>query len=334
MSVANSGGNSLHQSLSTVDGNSAPDILSIEEDHNPLNARYSNFDYFRLFLSLEVVASHLYAGLQYQGYLWLPIPPVAAFVGLSGFLIPQALDRSSSTGYFGKKRALRTLPALVPLMIAISIIFGPRDAEGAFMQYITAGYFGEFRGVILPLWSLIVEDALYAIAAGLFVYSLHRSILVTATIIVFLAIANGYIQDPLAKYRFLQTSISFFTGNLINMYHARLRNIHWIWPALLVVACTFGWFDRLLGQISLPLFIGATIVLAMTLPQAKLLFADLSYGIYIWHAPIMIWLLDPLGMTRNATWVVVTLLITLGVALLSYYLVEKPSLRFKDRLRT
>jgi hypothetical protein len=36
--------------------------------------------------------------------------------------------------------------------------------------------------------------------------------------------------------------------------------------------------------------------LAITLPQATFTLPDISYGVYIWHGPIMIALLDPVGM--------------------------------------
>ena len=48
------------------------------------------------------------------------------------------------------------------------------------------------------------------------------------------------------------------------------------------------------------------IVLAMTLPQIKFKIPDLSYGIYIWHAPILLALLWPIGMERNKSWLIAT----------------------------
>src|SRR5882757_9291447 len=96
----------------------------------PREERFHNFDYLRLFLALEVVASHLYAGLTMGRDLWLPIPPVAAFIGLSGFLIPQSLERSRSLGHFAWKRIVRTIPALIPLLIAIGIMFGFKRVVG------------------------------------------------------------------------------------------------------------------------------------------------------------------------------------------------------------
>jgi hypothetical protein len=189
----------------------APQIVS--------QLRYRNFDYLRLFLAIEVVAGHLWAGLMRPGNFWVPIPPVAAFVGLSGFLIPQSLERSRDLWHFAWKRVVRTIPALVPLMVAIGIVFGFKRVLGAIAQYLTAGYYGKFVGVTLPLWSLIVEDALYACIAMLFVVGLYRKVWVTLPILAALIFGATYIKDPMTEYRLFHTSIAFFTGNLIYIFH-------------------------------------------------------------------------------------------------------------------
>jgi peptidoglycan/LPS O-acetylase OafA/YrhL len=187
---------------------------------------------------------------------------------------------------------------------------------------------GQFRGVTLPLWSLSVEDGLYAFTALLFMFSLHKSPLLTASIIVLLLLGERYVEDPTTKYRLFHTFVSFFAGNLVNIYHDRLRRLSWVWPAIVVVICRAGLADGL-GLASLPLLMAATILLAICLPQGTFRLPDLSYGIYIWHGPIMIALLDPVGMGRNAQWVIATVLASIFISALSWYFVEKPALRLK-----
>jgi peptidoglycan/LPS O-acetylase OafA/YrhL len=290
---------------------------------------YRNFDYLRLFLAIEVVAGHLWAGLMRPGHFWIPIPAVAAFVGLSGFLIPQSLERSRNLWHFGWKRVLRTMPALVVLLIAIAIVFGRKPALGAFVQYLTAGYRGQFLGVTLPLWSLIVEDALYASVALLFVFGMHRKIWVTLPIIAGLMVGATYVTDAMTDYRLFQTSIAFFTGNLVYIFHDRVRRIPWWIPAAGVAASLIGWLD-FTGRVGFPFLIASVIVLAITLPQIRWEIPDLSYGTYIWHGPIMMYLLANVAMARAMPWVVTTSVVTLIAALLSWYLVEKRALRLKN----
>lgn len=291
-------------------------------------SRNHNFDYLRLFLAVEVVAMHLNAGLL-RGNLWIPIPPVAAFVALSGFLIPQSLDRSRNLGHFAWKRVLRTLPALVPLMLAIGLAFDAKHVERALIQYVSAGYHSMFQGCVLPLWSLIVEDGLYAAIALLFVLGAHRKAWLTSAIIGGLLVARANIDDNVFEYRFLQTSIGFFVGNLAFILKDRLAKVHWAWPAAILGGAIAGWLT-FLGPLLFPLTMGCVVVLAMTLPQMKWGIPDLSYSIYIWHAPIMLALLGPWAMPRDASWVSATVVLTLIASTFSWYLVEKPALRLKD----
>ena len=292
-------------------------------------ARFNNFDYLRLFLAIEVVVGHFWAGMLHPVPLAMPIPPVAAFVGLSGFLIPQSLDRSRTLRQFARKRVLRTIPALIPMLLAITVIWGPAGARGAITQYLTAGYHGVFRGVTLPLWSLIVEDALYLVAALLFLANVHRRWKVPAATLAALLVIDAVVSDEVTRYRLLSTSIAFFAGMLVASFYDVLRRRSWAWPAL---GATAAVSHRLvfLGSAEAPFLIACVLVVAITLPQVRWKPPDLSYGIYIWHAPIMLALLEG-GMTRGAVWLSAAAAATIGMAAASWYLVEKPALRLENR---
>jgi peptidoglycan/LPS O-acetylase OafA/YrhL len=214
-------------------------------------------------------------------------------------------------------------------MVAIGIVFGFKRVVGAIVQYLTAGYCGQFVGVTLPLWSLIVEDALYACMAVLFAVGLHRKAWVTLPIIAALIVADPHIKDVMTEYRLFQTSIAFFTGNLVYIFHDQVKRIHWFLPAAIVGASLLGRLD-FLGHAAFPVLIGSVIALAITLPQISWRIPDLSYGIYIWHAPIMLALLGPFAMARATPWIVVTSVLSFVAAMLSWYLVEKRALRHKD----
>ncbi len=307
----------------------APKLRVLRSELAAAQIHYRNFDYLRLFLAIEVVAGHLWAGLLRPGNFWIPIPAVAAFVGLSGFLIPQSLERSRNLWHFAWKRVLRTIPALVVLLIAIAIVFGRKPAIGAIVQYLTAGYRGQFLGVTLPLWSLIVEDALYASLALLFVFNMHRKAWVTLPLLACLIIGSTYITDAMTDYRLFQTAIAFFTGNLVYIFHDRVRRIPWWVPAAAIAASLMGWLN-FMGHIGFPFLIANVIVLSITLPQIPWEIPDLSYGIYIWHGPIMMYLLANIAMARATPWIAVTSVLTLVVAAMSWYLVEKRALKFKN----
>src|SRR5262249_40571161 len=147
-----------------------------------------------------------------------------------------------------------------------------------------------------------------------------------------LLFSSSYITDYMTEYRLFHTSIAFFVGNLVYIYHAQLRKFRWV--ALALSGLVFGvsltsWFEPL-GRGVLPIQIGCVIVAAMTLPQIKWRIPDLSYAIYIWHAPILLALLWPVGMDRTYRWALATSTLTLLASLFSWYLVEKKALAFKD----
>lgn len=56
----------------------------------------------------------------------------------------------------------------------------------------------------------------------------------------------------------------------------------------------------------------------------------ISYGIFLWHLPLVIWLYAH-GVHNPALLLVLTVSWTIACAAASYYLVERPLLRFKDR---
>ena len=163
----------------------------------------------------------------------------------------------------------------------------------------------------MPLWSLIVEDALYACLALLFVFGMHRKVWVTLPILACLIISSSRITDAMTDYRLFQTSIAFFTGNLVYIFHDRVRRIPWWIPAVAVAASLMGWLD-FTGRVGFPFLIASVIVLAITLPQIRWGIPDLSYGTYIWHGPLMMYLLANVAMARAMPWVITTSALTLG----------------------
>ena len=132
-------------------------------------------------------------------------------------------------------------------------------------------------------------------------------------------------------------SVYFFMG--VGLYVNRQR-VPLLWP---VVAC---------GVLVLPFIANvhlAMVALWLFLPYAVIVFAfraphffsrlrgyDYSYGIYIYAFPVQ-QVCVSVGKRHGYGWGPVTLaslLATLLLAILSWYLVEKPALKWKDRLRT
>jgi peptidoglycan/LPS O-acetylase OafA/YrhL len=89
--------------------------------------------------------------------------------------------------------------------------------------------------------------------------------------------------------------------------------------------------------IMLPLVAGRGVGLADALLGSRLarLFGNLSYSIYLWHVPVMLWLQRHLGYRQfhGNFWplLVSTTAVTIAIAAASWYLVEQPILRYGSR---
>lgn len=132
-------------------------------------------------------------------------------------------------------------------------------------------------------------------------------------------------------------SVFFFAGAVLYMERWR---IPLAWPlAGLGMAVLPLIDDPVLAMFACWLVVPyAAIVFAQRAPRvfARLRGYDYSYGIYIYAYPVQ-QLCASLGERGGYGWGAVTLaslLATLLLAVLSWYLVEKPALRLKDRLRT
>ena len=128
-------------------------------------------------------------------------------------------------------------------------------------------------------------------------------------------------------------------------FHSRLREHHpvaavagYIGAAVLVVMCVrvdgqSGWLYRG-GFALLALSVAAVVTSVILLPRAtlaKLLslpplvgLGVISYGVYLWHWPVIVFLTPQRAGVHGNVLLLLRLAVTLGVALASFYLVERP----------
>ncbi|MBS1716476.1 MAG: acyltransferase [Armatimonadetes bacterium] len=284
--------------------------------------RTPNFDLLRLFVALEVLWGH--CANRFHGFAVFALLPVPAFVCLSGYLIPASFEASRSYGHFAAKRALRVMPAFLVSLILVYALFGTPALWPTFLTYLTAGAISaQYNG---PLWSLMVEEILYAF------HALTRrffSIPVLGTLAVLTFPLMWW--HPFANLEHFAAVESFFAGNLL--YLTRNRWHTWKWQPLAAVA--LGLVSVYVLQITdlwIPAspFACAFVVMALhQMPQARIRIPDLSYGIYVYHYPVMTYCLArgfsgyPMAFTVLGS--------ALTISLASWYLVEAPALSLKSR---
>jgi peptidoglycan/LPS O-acetylase OafA/YrhL len=291
-----------------------------------------------------------------------------AFFFLSGLLVSQSLDHTPSHLNFLWRRFLRLYPAAFIVIIVTACLLGPLVStyppsayfsHPLFWQYLCTSsliriYFylpGVFHlsplgpSVNASLWSLSLEIKLY-VGLLLFSYiknkSLYNLLIIIATIFLFSLGAffripaeaalrqAGYTDYVL--YPYYNLTVYFLIGILCYRFRARLF-IPTGWIVLL----------PLLAFISIRLHI-LHLTAFLLLPPAILYVAvngtrwiqkitpspDLSYGIYLWGFPVVQIVLNELHPSGYLTTFLLTISITVLLALLSWYLVESRALKAKN----
>ncbi|MBS1717055.1 MAG: acyltransferase [Armatimonadetes bacterium] len=289
---------------------------------------FNNFDYLRLYLAVEVVFTHLWGALLLPGSVRSPavfLNAVPTFVALSGFLIPASLASSESLWVFARKRFLRTIPALIPMLACVGLYFGVHVMWATIIDYVTLGY-GTKDGVA-PLWSLGVEDCLYASMVIVYLLGAFKRPAFLWFALVLFTVLSCVWPDHLFAYRLFFTAEGFIVGNLLYVYREKLSKIP-VWLSVLCIVAGNIPIVPIYGLL-LGLQVFGAITAAVNLPQAKAKIPDLSYGIYIWHSPIIFAMVVMPSIGREMVLIPCALAATALAAALSWFLVEKPALRLK-----
>jgi len=288
--------------------------------------RLNNFDYLRLFLALEVVGLHTF-DISNPGFFRSPIPPVPAFLCLSGFLIPGSFSASRSWKHFAWKRILRVYPALLVSLVLVTVVFGVGNLPVTLLTYLTAGMLGMASGN-RALWSLMIEEVCYAWHAvsqlrGFWNARLCALLLGTS----FAASCAPHLPGRV----FLGLFACFFAGNLIYFMRDKLSRIPlWIWLvalAGLMAGCAVYWEGPVYQLLSVPASFMA-VMAALRLPQIRFRMPDLSYGTYVYHLPLLA-ALRSRGF-QGFELLGVGVVATLAFSAASWYAIESQALKFKD----
>ena len=341
--------------------------------------RSNNFDIIRLFAALQVVIMHALTHFGYEESFLRSIlsffPGVPIFFFVSGFLISQSFDRSTTLLSYFRKRALRIFPALwvVTLITIIAIFLSGYFNEvkwsltnlllwvlgqTTIVQFYNPGFFRDFGvGVVNgALWTISVELQFYILMpllATIFSFSRSVYLLLLSGIFVFallylqiiLPAYEDYLVSKLTYVTFLPWVGIFMLGHLCSKYWEKIRPLiegkFLIWISLYVLISTIAVrLEDFIGtQISgnrivfpiMVLLIGLVLSAAYTKPNLSEKFLkgqDVSYGVYLYHLPIInFWIY--FGFRQDAIGITMCVILALCFALFSWFLVEKPALKFK-----
>jgi peptidoglycan/LPS O-acetylase OafA/YrhL len=288
---------------------------------------------------------------------------VYGFFVISGFLITASLFRSKGLADFFTKRFLRIMPGFWACLLVLSVVFAPilysivhGDFFGYFGKLGLEGYKYFWSNILLeikqtsigdilakskigklddPLWSLIFEARAFILLAIFWAIGVFRN--------------KFLIFIPIAFFWFSYYGVTFIPG---------YRDWFSIWVGDWKIACLFTYFfvasafyvwkdkiamDWKLFVLALVLAIYCISInqfaiisplavtygllfISSTLPIKRIpkKIGDLSYGVYIYSAPIQI-VLTSAGFSEFGYWpyVFASVVLSLVAGYLSYHLVEK-----------
>ncbi len=325
------------------------------------NNRPSGFDYLRVGLSVGVLAYHTprtaNSWLTPMGFALVPM-----FFAISGFLVAGSLDRSRTMVTFLGMRAIRIVPALAGEVFLSALILGPLFTTETLAGYFSAKEFylyflnivgdvhyslpGVFKDNKYPyvngqLWTVPYELISYLVLWGMAVFGIYkRRLLLLFILVAYYAaqIGNTVVRGTAYVDGFptgINLVMAFIAGLVIYKYRERiaLSKGLFVIAATLTLLCVYtqgGARFAALPAAYVAIYFGMLNPTRNQFIQS----GDYSYGIYLYGYPIQqafiaanpifqIWYYNLLG----------GLVCTLAVAACSWFLIEKPSLDQRYRLK-
>ena len=331
---------------------------------------HNNFGLLRLIMALAVVVSHAFSvtdgrvelepWFQTTGFT-LGEHAVNGFFAISGFLVTMSFVRRGWRDYV-VARLLRIAPGLIAATLLVALVLGASmttlDVSAYFRdprlwRFITgtlttfksaAGLPGVFENNPLPfplgtVWTLKYETLCYlgVLAAGLAGLLARPRLALAALLALTLALVLREVLVPhgaKGTETALRLPLIFLAGGVVYLYREKVP----LSLPLLMVALAALVLLSLTPLYKAALFLVTAwgiLVLALAPALTRRSVeppADLSYGVYLYGWPVQqaLHALFPSLGAVALLWP--SLAITLVVAALSWYLIEKPALGLKRRL--
>jgi peptidoglycan/LPS O-acetylase OafA/YrhL len=328
----------------------------------------NNLDAIRIVAAFLVVFGHSYAlkGLPEHHFLsWLPLGPLGVYIffTISGYLVIESWRRDPHAVRFFARRALRIFPALAVCTVLTVFVLGPlvttRPLREYFASPFTYGYLenialyihfylpGVFEHTPVPnavngsLWSLPVEFFMYIALAVVGLLRGNRWAF-AALAAVSVGLAVGWAHTATEMIVVYATDLRqvvlcgtfFWMGALVREFRLeRYFSLSTVVMACVAMVSLEPWTAtlRAASWVLLP-----TVVLGFGLARSQPLLwltrtGDYSYGVYIYAFPIqqtLVFLNPRISVERL---ILLSTLITLVCAVISWHLVERPALRLKPR---
>lgn len=327
------------------------------------------FTPMRLFFALMVVAGHTYIialkDVTAEPSLFFHYKPSYLAVNLffiaSGFLVTKSMLYRGDMAEFSSARILRIFPALAVHVLFVMFIMGPFVTSLPLKEFFSDPQFytQPFQvlsfyktEMIMPgaletnhepiasaaIWTLRYEVLAYIGTAIAFsIGLLRKKWMLLAQFVGFAvlwAAAHGmgyYDKVPATVQSILRFGMAYGLGAAIYAYREKLSfSFIGVFVTGLVTALFHGTiaFEMMTNIWLAYIIFWAAYVKVPTLDGLKKL-SDVSYGIYIYHWAVAQWIFYKMPSLSTGQLLFLTLLATLILSILSWFLVEKPMLTRK-----
>lgn len=306
----------------------------------------NNFDALRLLCALLVIHGHVVPDVTSTGGMRL-----LAFMAISGYLVTGSWRSDPHAGRFLWRRLLRLWPAYAVVIIVCAALSWawpapdmPEISRLASLFYLSNLWFSGFDWGFFPfqsarmnqsLWMLTIEIDLYLALAAIALVHV-RLLAPVAALVALAAAASSTLEGPRVLGGLLESWSLFLAGFfcmgvLLREWPALRRRGSVALLLLLGVAAWAGLGQRTAGLL---LIIPAAVVWVgeQSWPawRAAARFGDLSLGVFLWGWPVQqvtaLWI-DPAAPASVRFALVAGQ--SLGLAALSWHLIEAPALRLK-----
>ena len=333
--------------------------------------RSNNLDALRLVGALAVIFGHAYhiVGRPFENPVVAGYPVqtlgVIIFFSISGYLITASWSRTRNPVSYLAARSLRIFPALVVVVLVCMFVIGPVVSVLPNGQYFDAPNFWSYLGNIIlrPQYELpgvwgdhpypnAVNGSLWTLPAEFFCYLLVPLVFLAPKVAripvigLLLAASVWYsMTPPLESMVVWHSRISdnalmwvfFAAGAILRLLAERglrfrtdvavgLLAVH------LVIAGTLPQHITKVAWLFLPYVVLAVGLASTPYVRRASRYGDLSYGLYLWAFPVQQLVIDLWGVQRMSVNLLIVTAVTAALALVSWHVVEHPSLKLKDRL--
>lgn len=275
-----------------------------------------NFNGMRLLAACMVMVGHVAVIFDPWGPM-LSQPGLLMLFSISGYLVASSWGADPDFWRFLARRFLRIWPAYAAMVLICGGLAATSrpDVAAVFVRSLWFEYHPV--GINGSIWMMSIEMSLY-LALALAGAGTWLALLALAALAWWIA---AYFGVPWFDF-----GVFFVAGVLLRAHPEHIRH----GPCLIVLGSLL-WsigLEELAYLVAIPVATVWAGHRSWAILRSAAHFGDLSYGLFLWHAPVLHFVAAPLQLGLWPT-AAVTTGISVGLALASWHLIEKKALRLK-----